>query len=260
MLVEERFSEIMRVLENQETASVQELTTLLGVSESTIRRDLAEMHSRGLLKKVHGGATSIRINHITANTFSSVRALKNADTKQRLAQYAASLISEEDFVFIDSGTTADLLVDALTVTNCSFVTNNINSAQRLALSGNHVNILGGTLDPTISATIGIDTYSELKKYNFTLGFFGVNGIHPQGGFSTPYSSDAMVKREAIKRCKRSYIIADPSKFDSIANVTFAALSEATIITTSVPDSYWYSLASIIETDKLDRLIDVSRKE
>ena len=117
MLVEERFSEILRVLDQQETATVQDLTNLLGVSESTIRRDLTQMNKRGLLKKVHGGAASIRINHITANRVSAVRALENTDTKQRLAQYAASLISQEDFVFIDSGTTADLLIDALTVQN-----------------------------------------------------------------------------------------------------------------------------------------------
>ena len=250
MLVEERFSEILRVLDQQETATVQDLTNLLGVSESTIRRDLTQMNKRGLLKKVHGGAASIRINHITANRVSAVRALENTDTKQRLAQYAASLISQEDFVFIDSGTTADLLIDALTVTNCHFVTNNISSAPKLAMSGNHVDVLGGTLDPTISATIGIDTYYELKKYNFTLGFFGVNGIHPRNGFSTPYSADAMVKQEAIQRCKKSYIIADPTKFDSIANVTFAMLSDATIITTKVPDKSWHSVASIIETDVL----------
>ena len=60
----------------------------------------------------------------------------------------------------------------------------------------------------------------------------------------------MVKQEAIQRCKKSYIIADPTKFDSIANVTFAMLSDATIITTKVPDKYWHSVASIIETDVL----------
>ena len=83
MLVEERFSEILRVLDQQETATVQDLTNLLGVSESTIRRDLTQMNKRGLLKKVHGGAASIRINHITANRVSAVRALENTDTKQR---------------------------------------------------------------------------------------------------------------------------------------------------------------------------------
>ena len=72
----------------------------------------------------------------------------------------------------------------------------------------------------------------------------------RNGFSTPYSADAMVKQEAIQRCKKSYIIADPTKFDSIANVTFAMLSDATIITTKVPDKYWHSVASIIETDVL----------
>lgn len=250
MLAEERFSAIIRLLEQQNSVSVPELTAMLGVSESTVRRDLSEMHALGYLKKVHGGATSIKINHVTANDKMAVRAAKNIDIKQHLAQYAAKLITPDDFVFLDSGTTIDILVDMLTVTNCHFVTNNLSSACKLAAAGNSVHILGGSLDPTISATIGADTYLDLKKYNFTLGFFGVNGIHRRGGFSTPIAADAVVKQAAIKQCKRSFVLADPSKFDCVANVTFANLGDATIITTEVPDIVWHSLASIVEVDHL----------
>ena len=251
MLAEERFSAIMRLMEHQGSVSVSELTEYLGVSESTIRRDLAELHERGSLKKVHGGATPIKINHITTNDMLSTRAKMNTDIKQRLAKYAATLINEDDFVFLDSGTTIDFLVDALSVTHCHFVTNNLISACKLAELGNTVHVLGGTLDPTISATIGSDAYLDLKRYNFTLGFFGVNGIHRRSGFSTPYPADAIVKQEAIKQCKASYIIADPTKFDCIANVTFASLNDATIITTEVPDTAWRSAASIIEVAHID---------
>lgn len=250
MLAEERFSTIIRLLEQKNSVSVPELTALFGVSESTVRRDLSEMNDLGYLKKVHGGATSIKTHHITYNDNLSVRATKNMDVKRRMAQYAAQLITTDDFVFLDSGTSIDVLVDVISVTNCHFVTNNLSSACKLAAMGNFVHILGGSLDPTISATIGADTYIDLKKYNFTLGFFGVNGIHRHSGFSTPFAPDAIVKQEAIRRCKNSYIIADPSKFDCVANVTFASLSDASIITTEVPDVVWRTLATVIEVDRL----------
>lgn len=250
MLAEERFAAISQILEKQGTVSVAELTESLNVSESTIRRDLTEMHNQGYLKRVHGGATSIRINHITANDALSTRASKNTDIKQRLAQYAATLVKEDDFVFLDSGTTIDALIDALPSINCHFVTNNISSAYKLALKGNDVHLLGGSVDPTLSATIGSDAYLGLKKYNFTLAFFGVNGIHRRTGFSTPLLADAMIKQTAIKQCKKSYIIADDSKFDCVANVTFASLNDATIITTEVPDPIWHSLASVVEINHL----------
>ena len=59
MLAEERFSEILKLVNEYKTITVQELTELLDMSESTIRRDLTTLHKRGKLIKVHGGATAV---------------------------------------------------------------------------------------------------------------------------------------------------------------------------------------------------------
>lgn len=58
MLAEERFSEILKLVNEHKTITVQELTELLDMSESTIRRDLTTLHKKGKLIKVHGGATA----------------------------------------------------------------------------------------------------------------------------------------------------------------------------------------------------------
>ena len=59
MLMEKRFQEILRILEEQGTVSVQDLTESLDASEATIRRDLSQLAQMGKLKKIYGGAARL---------------------------------------------------------------------------------------------------------------------------------------------------------------------------------------------------------
>ena len=65
MLTEERFAEILRMLGEEKSVTVQELTERLATSESTIRRDLTALAEKGLLVKVHGGATALEMDYTT---------------------------------------------------------------------------------------------------------------------------------------------------------------------------------------------------
>ena len=251
MLTEERFGEIMRIMKEKNVISVQELTELLGVSESTVRRDLTVMSKRGLLKKVYGGATTNDTSFVVKNTTVDVRESQHRDDKLRIGRYAAGMITKEDFVFIDTGTTADALIDQLHIKDCRFVTNNVGSAQKLAMAGNDVVLLGGRLNAVTKATMGLEALQGLEKYNFTKGFFGVNGIHCKVGYSTPDVDDAAVKQEAMKRCSECYILAAPSKFGRISSVTYGSLENATIITTEVKEKLWKAYTTVIEVDRLE---------
>ena len=92
MLAEERFHEIIRLVNERKTMTVQELTELLDSSESTIRRDLTELHKRHQLVKVHGGATALQMGYTTKDEAVSVRKDMNMEEKQRIAKYAAERI------------------------------------------------------------------------------------------------------------------------------------------------------------------------
>ena len=83
--------------------TVQELTELLDISESTVRRDLTELHKRGTLIKVHGGATTVGTSVRTKDEELAVRRDRNKDAKQKIAEYAADLIEADDFVYLDAG-------------------------------------------------------------------------------------------------------------------------------------------------------------
>ena len=98
--------------------------------------------------------------------------------------------------------------------------------------------------------MGVEAISSLEKYNFTKGFFGTNGISDYRGFTTPDIKEASVKKEAIKRTRNPYILADKNKFSEISCITFAKINEAVIITTELEESKYCEKTEIVEVLKL----------
>ena len=171
MLAEERFREIQKYVESHGTVTVQELTDLLNTSESTVRRDLTELHKRGTLIKVHGGATTVGTSVRTRDEELSVRRDRNTEEKHKIAVYAAELIEADDFVYLDAGSSVDLLIDELNEESAVFVTNAIGHAQKLLKKGYEVLLIGGKLKGVTEAIVGAEALESLNRYNFTKGIF-----------------------------------------------------------------------------------------
>ena len=91
-------------------------------------------------------------------------------------------------------------------------------------------MLGGEVKISTEAIIGSSAVDDLKKYNFSKGFFGTNGVSNKNGYTTPDINEAMVKREAVLRCMESYVLADESKFEQVSFITFANISDSSLIT------------------------------
>lgn len=237
MLTEERFSQILKLLEERRAVTVTELTQLLDTSESTVRRDLNTLHDMGRLRKVHGGATALAdqgpsmVEETVTDKESS-----HVPEKQRIARYAAGLIQDNDFVFIDAGTTTQHMINCLPHTNAVFVTNGIVHAKKLLQRGLKAYVVGGQLKLATEAIVGAQAVNNLRQYNFTKCFMGVNGVSVESGFSTPDIEEALIKTEAVKRSYVAFVLADSSKFGKVSSVTFAELKQACIITDRAPDS------------------------
>ncbi|GAA0086917.1 DeoR/GlpR family DNA-binding transcription regulator [Clostridium sp. CTA-7] len=250
MLTEERHKRILEELKNNSVIHVNELVKILDTSESTIRRDLNFLNKEGKLKKVHGGATLLEKEFNTKDDLVSIRATLNINEKSMIAKYAASLIKKDDFVYIDSGTTTNLMIDFIKERNAVYVTNGINQAKKLISNGFKTYILGGEIKASTEAVVGVEAINSLKKYNFTKGFFGTNGISDCRGYTTPDIKEALVKEEALKRTRSPYILADQTKFDEISCVTFGEIDGAVIITTILNKSNYNNRAKIVEVLKL----------
>lgn len=251
MLTEERYTTILAILAERKAITVPELTKLLKTSESTIRRDLTVLHSRGKLHKVYGGATSIDTNYSTDEADVLTKNDLNKESKIAIARLAAKLIGPNDFVYLDAGTTTEWMIDFINVNHATFVTNGMGHAMKLAFKGYTTYIVSGRVKTTTAAIVGSETIENIKKYNFTKGFFGTNCISIKAGFTTPDVSEGAVKNEAILRCEKCYVLADASKFNKIAPITFANLSSATIITDKLKDKKYRDYTNIIEVENHD---------
>ena len=248
MLTEERFAKILSILEHMGSVTVQQLMTELDASESTVRRDLNTLDANGQLVKVHGGAILKNTVYSTIDDEVVHRKEQNREAKDKIARYAAGLITAEDFVYIDAGTTTERMIDYIANRQAVFVTNAIGHAKKLAEHGCKVYILGGEFKAVTEAIVGEEAVFTLDKYNFTKGFWGANGVSRQRGFSTPELKEAMVKRKSMENCRDCYILADESKFSQISSVTFAPFEKAIVITTELKLEIYKDCSNIINIE------------
>lgn len=237
MLTEQRYEIILKLLATKKSVTVTELKELLDTSESTVRRDITALDKMGRLTKVFGGAVSLE-NVVSA--YEPTVAQKsdlNIDEKKKIAKYGAGLIEPSDFVYLDAGTTTGYMLDYLEHTRATFVTNGVSHARILAQRGFHVTLIGGELKGSTEAVIGSFALQMLQMYHFTKGFFGTNGVTKQEGFTTPDTSEALVKRRAMEQCKKTYVLSDASKFGQISSVTFRPFKESVILTDQCPREF-----------------------
>lgn len=237
MLSEQRYEKILALLDEKKSVTVAEITELLGISESTARRDITALDKAGRLTKVFGGAVTNSGSFVTQEPTVAQKVEIRKTEKIRIARHAADLIEETDFVYLDAGTSTGYMLEFLAQKKAAFVTNAVAHAQRLAAQGNRVFLIGGELKSSTEAVVGSLATETLSRYHFTKGFFGTNGISKSEGFTTPDVGEAQVKRTAMRQCRDRYILADSSKFGSISAVTFAALEDAVILTDEIPEGY-----------------------
>ncbi|SFD21622.1 DeoR/GlpR family DNA-binding transcription regulator [Ruminococcus albus] len=246
MLTEERHSIILNSVNSKKSVQLSELCELLNASESTVRRDLNALAEKGLLLKVHGGAISVNDSFVAEEQDIEKKSKLFNDEKLAIARYAASLIDDGDFVFIDAGTTTEKMIDFIPDKNVTFVTNAFIHAKKLAQRGFKVFIPAGEIKLSTEAIVGAECVSSLQSYNFTKSFIGANGISLSGDISTPDRNEASVKTAVIRNSRTVYILADHSKFEQITSVTFTDLGRVMIITDKLGDKKYLSATNIKE--------------
>lgn len=145
MLQNVRYNKILEQIQRQNSVRVTDLAEELGVSESTIRRDINDLDQAGQLRKVFGGAVANRSDIIGLESDVMTRETLNVEEKNAIARYAASIINDDDFIFIDAGTTTARIVDFLESKKVTIVTNGVPLAMKLTQSGFRSYIIGGEL-------------------------------------------------------------------------------------------------------------------
>jgi len=229
VLVGERRQKILEVVSSGKAVTVEELSRILDVSPSTVRRDLRFLESRGLLYRTHGGAMPPVLSSYEPSLVEKESSM--VEEKEAIGKYAASLIEEGDTVVIDAGTTTIHIVRSLMVNKAKIVTNFLKAALEVPYKPDiEVLLTGGNLRFSTQALVGPVAENFLQHIRVDKAFIGTNGVTLEG-FSTPNVLEAATKRAMVKCAEKVFVVSDSTKFGKESFVRFADIDEVDCIIT-----------------------------
>lgn len=229
-LGERRRQRLVALVEARGSARLEELSSALGVSQATVRRDLDAVSTAGRLRRVHGGVVAIE-QRLDEPQF-DVKAGAAAVEKERIAAAAVKLLGPTDTVYLDSGSTVLALArllhgwDRLTV-----VTNSLPVATELVGRGPRMIILGGELRATSRAMVGPLTRHLLDELHVDRAVMGTFALSLEDGLTTTDPSEAYTKELVLTRAREVILLADSSKLGGRSFVASGRLGDVDVLVT-----------------------------
>jgi DeoR/GlpR family transcriptional regulator of sugar metabolism len=224
MLTSERKSLIMARLRQDGRVIAKALAEELQLSEDTLRRDLRDMASEGLLSRVHGGALPLQ-PHLP--DFSARRAVA-ADEKQKLGAAAAAMVRPGQTVFLDGGTSNAEIARALPRTFAfTLVTHSPTIASELEHHPSaEVILIGGRIYKHSMVAVGASAAVAIGALRPDIFFMGVTAVHPRHGFSTGDFEEAAIKRLIASQSAEIWTLVTLAKLDAASPVSIMPLASA----------------------------------
>ncbi|MBE7012812.1 MAG: DeoR/GlpR transcriptional regulator [Ruminococcaceae bacterium] len=221
MFAPERHKRILELLNAEGAVMVSRLSTELGVTEETVRRDLEKLEAQELLSRTHGGA--LPIDGGTYEYSLEKRKGLNVESKQALAREAVQYISAGDTVFLDASTTTFYLSRELkNMRNVTVITNSIRVVNELmGVEGIKVIAVGGIVSNNQSF-VGTMAESHITDNYFAdKMFFSSKGLSETAGILESNEHECYIKQKMLKNSKQHYYLCDKSKIGRIGFVKLA---------------------------------------
>jgi len=238
LLKKERFLKIISELDRNDIVTVNELTSLLDVSDMTIRRDLEELSESGKLIRIHGGAQKVNVSPLEEASHLEKREV-HIKEKQEIARLAANEIRDFDTIFVGPGTTLELIapyiknVNSLRIVTISIPIfesfKNADVQCELILAGGIYRSRSGTL-------IGALASNAVSGLKFDKAFVGVNGIQ-NSQLMTANTEEGRIQSVALNNSQTKYIVADKYKLNRNDFYTFYSLDDIDYLITNKSASY-----------------------
>jgi DeoR/GlpR family transcriptional regulator of sugar metabolism len=229
MLTDQRKRYILELLKRDGQVVAKDLSTSLGLSEDTIRRDLRELAAGGQLLRVHGGAlpASPAVADLTG------RRLIATDAKAAIGRGAAGLIRSGQVVILDGGTTSREVARHLAPDlRATVVTHSPTIAAELEGHGGvDVLLIGGRLFKHSMVTVGAIAIEAIQRIRADTFFLGVTGVHTTEGLTTGDAEEAAVKRALMIRSAETIVLASPEKLGAASPYLVAPIGEASALIT-----------------------------
>lgn len=222
-----RSEELLRIVRSEGEASIATLAQLLGISRSTIRRDLAALAKSGRILRTYGGAAIAGPARVrAAGPF-------DIETKSLIGTAAAGLVNDGDTIVITGGTTtlelARRLIDRQGLT---VITNGLDVAQVLIdRPGINLIVLGGIARPGIHSLLGHLTETAARELRADRLFMGIPAIDAMRGLMSDYMPEVLTDRAILSIVREVVILADSSKLRRVEPAFVCGLGDVAVLIT-----------------------------
>ena len=236
----DRINNIHELLKQVHSISINDLCKTFDVSKNTIRRDIAELEKDGIIRKVYGGIELAEQDGVSPEPFSS-RESRNTQAKKLIARIAASLVSDGDVIYVDSGTTTMHMIPFLTKKNhLTIVTASVHVINA-ASNYRNLNVIatGGSLYMPSKAFVGPSVLRCLREYNLSKIFLAATGISTEHGATNASPLECEIKRSLVQKSCPKYLLVDSSKLDVASLMTYCDLAalDGIIMERQPPEKY-----------------------
>jgi DeoR family fructose operon transcriptional repressor len=221
---------ILEKLNANGEVDIKQMAIELTISEITMRRDLNQLASDGLLYRTHGGAMKVNPLEIPHDFIN--KAAKNVVAKDKICRVAAGQIKDGDIIFMDCGSTVFRLCQFIKNKKIKVITNSIPVIYELQNSLVSLNIIGGEFDAERQAVHGKIANEHIARYKANKAFLGIDGISRNGLFANS-ELEADITQAFAANSKKTYLLCDGSK---IGKESYLKFSEIKIINTLITDS------------------------
>lgn len=231
LLKMERHDHVQGLVEKKGRVTVQELSTIFGVSVATARRDLEELNRQGRVRRTHGGA--VRAEKTTKELPMMQRIGDMTAEKARIGQAAANLIRDGETIFLGSGTTVvEIARNLPPKIQLSVITNSLPVVNELAhRTGIELIVIGGMLRQSELSMVGHVAEQALHEFRSDRVFLGMHAIDVDIGFTNDFMPEIMTDRAILGIGRQVVIVADHTKFGRVSSVLVAPVSAANMVVT-----------------------------
>ncbi|MBQ9036048.1 MAG: DeoR/GlpR transcriptional regulator [Erysipelotrichaceae bacterium] len=253
MIASERRIYILGKLSERGTISLTETAKELHTSVATVRRDFDSLAKEDYIERVHGGLILKESMYLQKNMYNNNAALAlkqrqktNEAEKRTVAQAAASLVNDGDFIYLDTGTSIAAIVDFLLDKKISIVTPNLLILDRIRELEVEMDIvlIGGKCNIAHGSTVGPISVQFIQQFNFDKAFFGCYAIDLATNMASDDVPDSwFLKVNAFNNTNDSYLLADSSKLNKKSFYKFTEISKFKNVFCNTPKNSDYRLPS-----------------
>ncbi len=239
---EVRHKKILDELGSRGRVYVKDVSQVLGVTEVTIRRDLAFLERNGLLKKTYGGAV-LSAPEVKASV--RYRQKRKLSAKRIVGRLASELVKDGDIIYLEAGSTCyEIIPHLVNRKDLTIIVNSLYLMRRLGeLAGQKVIIVGGQYRPDRMDMVGPGAEAAIGQLSGFKAFTGADDITIDAGISGADVVTVGFAKLVLKRASEVIFVGDHTKFDNPALYKIADIDQLDYIVTDIrPSQAWHQVA------------------